>query len=110
VTRRRWGGAGQEPVAIGDSLRGVVSSLRGPEVHQGSSVLGGVFGRWAEAVGPAVAQHVQPIKLDGTRLTVEVDDPAWATQLRFFEQTMRDRLREVAGAVVETVDIRVRKR
>ena len=28
--------------------------------------MGGVFGRWSEAVGDAVANHVKPVKLDGT--------------------------------------------
>jgi predicted nucleic acid-binding Zn ribbon protein len=70
-------------------------------------VLGGVFGRWDEAVGAAVAAHVQPVRLTGTTLLVEVDDPAWATQLKFLERTLRTRLLEVAGATVEVVEVRV---
>jgi predicted nucleic acid-binding Zn ribbon protein len=99
----------RDPVPLSASLGGVVKSLRGPGAPT-AVVLGGVFGKWAEAVGAAVAEHVQPVKLDGTTLVVEVDDPAWATQLRFFESTMRERLREVAGAMVETLEIRVRRR
>ena len=71
--------------------------------------MGGVFGRWAEAVGDAVAAHVKPLKLDGTKLVVEVDDPAWATQLRFLEATLKQRLGEVAGADIETIEARVRR-
>jgi predicted nucleic acid-binding Zn ribbon protein len=66
-----------------------------------------LFGRWEEAVGAAVAAHVQPVKLDGTLLVVTVDDPAWATQLRFLEGTLRQRLLDVAGAVIETIEVRV---
>ena len=72
--------------------------------------MGGVFGRWEEAVGAAVAAHVQPVKLDGEVLVVEVDDPAWATQIRFLESTLRERLRDVAGAVVERLEVRVARR
>ena len=72
--------------------------------------MGGVFGRWEQAVGAAVAAHVQPVKLHGTTLVVEVDDPAWATQLRFLEATVRERLGLVAGATIENVEIRVRRR
>jgi predicted nucleic acid-binding Zn ribbon protein len=72
--------------------------------------MGGVFGRWEEAVGAAVATHVQPVKLDGSVLVVEVDDPAWATQIRFLEATLRERLREVAGASVERLEVRVSRR
>jgi predicted nucleic acid-binding Zn ribbon protein len=71
--------------------------------------MGGVFGRWVEAVGDVVAAHVQPVKLDGARLVVEVDDPAWATQLKFLEVDLRNRLREVTGARIEQFDVRVRR-
>jgi predicted nucleic acid-binding Zn ribbon protein len=71
--------------------------------------MGDVFGRWAEAVGDAIAGHVRPIKLDGTMLVVEVDDPAWATQLRFLEATLKQRLLEVAEVNVETIEARVRR-
>jgi predicted nucleic acid-binding Zn ribbon protein len=74
-----------------------------------ASQMGGVFGRWAEAVGDAVANHVKPVKLDGTKLVVEVDDPAWATQLRFLETTLKQRLLEVAGATIDTIEARVRR-
>ncbi len=69
--------------------------------------MGGVFGRWEEAVGAAVAAHVQPVKLDGTTLVVKVDDPAWATQLKFLEGTVKQRLLEVAGATVDKLEVRV---
>jgi predicted nucleic acid-binding Zn ribbon protein len=112
----------RDPVPIGDSLNSVVRSLRndaadsattgqtpGQPTSQPASQMGNVFGRWAEAVGAAVAAHVKPVKLDGTKLIVEVDDPAWATQLRFLEATMKQRLLEVAGASVETIEARVRR-
>ena len=60
--------------------------------------------------GDAVAAHVKPVKLDGTKLIVEVDDPAWATQLRFLETTLKQRLLEVAGATIESVEVRVKGR
>ena len=63
--------------------------------------MGGVFGRWEEAVGAALGAHVQPVKLDGTTLVVKVDDPAWATQLKFLETTLKHALLEVAGATIE---------
>ena len=100
---------------IGDSLNSVIRSLRNDSSDAvGSShtagQMGGVFGRWAEAVGDAVAAHVKPVKLDGTKLIVEVDDPAWATQLRFLEATLKQRLLEVAGATIDSVEVRVKGR
>ena len=112
----------RDPVPIGESLNSVVRSLRNESTDSASSSqaasqmasqvasqMGGVFGRWAEAVGDAVANHVTPVKLDGTKLVVEVDDPAWATQLRFLETTLKQRLLEVAGATIDTIEARVRR-
>ena len=100
----------REPVAIGETLSSLVRSLRNDASDAvSSSQMGGVFGRWVEAVGEAVAAHVKPVKLDGTRLVVEVDDPAWATQLRFLETTLKQRLLETTGAVIETLEARVRR-
>jgi len=108
------GEVADDPVPLTESLTGVVRALRddpaGSVAAPSAAAIGGVFGRWEEAVGAPVARHVQPVKLDGRRLIVEVDDPAWATQLRFLEATMRTRLREVAGAEVDSVDVRVRLR
>ena len=105
----------RDPIPIGDSLNSVIRSLRNdsPDAVSSSQManqMGGVFGRWAEAVGDAVATHVKPVKLDGTKLIVEVDDPAWATQLRFLETTLKQRLLEVAGATIESVEVRVKRR
>ncbi len=97
---------------LSESLGGVVRSLRGAGARgsapgTGAREMGGVFGRWQEAVGEAVARHVQPLRLDGARLVVEVDDPAWATQLRFLEANLRDRLLAVTGAQIDEFEIRV---
>ena len=106
-------------MSLSESLGGVVRSLRGPDANtdergaaSGASAkaIGGVFGRWTEAVGDAVARHVQPLRLDGARLVVEVDDPAWATQLKFLESNLRERLLAVTGARIDEFEIRVARR
>ena len=95
-----------ELVSLAVSLDGVVKSLKGPSRR----AVGGLFGRWDEAVGEQVAQHVRPVKLDGGVLSVEVDDPAWATQLRFLEGNLRERLLAVTGAQIDEFEIRVSRR
>lgn len=92
-----------EPVALTTSLDGVMRSLRGGDRRQ----IGGVFGRWDEAVGDVVADHVRPVRLDGSVLTVEADDPTWATEVKFLASTIIARLSEVAGVSVERLEIRV---
>ncbi len=95
-----------EPLPISTALDAVVRSLRGPS----REAVGGLFGRWVEAVGDQVAQHVKPVKLDELVLVVEVDDPAWATQVKFLTTMIIDRLQEVAGVTVERIDVRVERR
>jgi predicted nucleic acid-binding Zn ribbon protein len=101
----------RDPVPLSESLNGVVRSLRGPDADPAAAVtaMGGVFGRWNDTVGDVVARHVQPVKLDGAKLVVEVDDPAWATQLKFLEANLRERLHEATGAQIDAFEVRVRR-
>lgn len=95
-----------EPIPISSALDGVVRSLRGPS----RQAVGGVFGRWDEAVGEQVAQHVRPRKLDEGTLVVEVDDPAWATQVKFLTPMITERLMAVADVCIDRIEVRVEPR
>ena len=76
----------------------------------GTDALGTVFGRWEDTVGPGVAQHARPIALTRGTLVVAVDDPAWATQLRFLGSTILESLQTAVGpGVVEHIEVRVRR-
>jgi predicted nucleic acid-binding Zn ribbon protein len=98
--------SGDDPVPVTEALDGLLRSMRG---GSGRAEVGGVFGRWDEAVGPAVAAHVRPVRLEHGTLLVEVDDPAWATQVRYLTTDLLDRLAKVTGVVVERVEVRVRR-
>jgi len=87
--------ASPDPVPISSALDGVVRSLRGPS---------------REAVGEQVAQHVTPRKLDEGTLIVEVDDPAWATQVKFLTPMITERLIAVAGVKIDRIEVRVERR
>ena len=80
-----------DPLSLQDSIDGVVRSMQGGGRRPSgqAQAMGGVFGRWSEIVGENVAAHVQPVRLDGARLVVEVTDPAWATQIRRLSDTLR---------------------
>lgn len=83
-----------------------MKSLRGTDRIQ----IGGVFGRWDDAVGPNVASHVRPVRLDQGVLTVEADESAWATQVKFLSGTIITRLAEVAGVEIDRIEVRVGRR
>lgn len=93
-----------EPVPISASLDNIMKSLRGTDRLQ----VGGLFGRWEDAVGAGIAAHVRPIRLDQGTLLVEADESAWATQVKFLTDTIIERLFEVARVEVDRVEVRVR--
>lgn len=96
--------SGDEPLAVTEALDRVLRSLR---VGATRRSVGGLFGTWDEAVGPAVAAHVRPVRLDRATLLVEVDDPAWATHLRFLADDVCQKVSAAAGVTVERLDVRV---
>ncbi|HEX5597138.1 MAG TPA: DciA family protein [Micromonosporaceae bacterium] len=59
-----------------------------------------VFGAWERVVGPDIAQHSRPVKLEDGELTVEAESTAWATQLRLLAATL---LRRIAAEVGHNV-------
>lgn len=67
-----------------------------------------VFDRWAEVVGDSLAARTRPVKLDGNRLVLAVDEPAIATHVRFLQAELLARLAELLGpGRVTAIDLRV---
>lgn len=56
-----------------------------------------VFGAWERVVGPEVAKHSRPVKLQDGELTVEAESTAWATQLRLLSGSLLARIAAVVG-------------
>jgi predicted nucleic acid-binding Zn ribbon protein len=72
--------------------------------------VGRLFARWPEIVGPALAEHVQPIRLDEQCLVVMVEHPAWATQVRRLGDALLDRVAEVCAVPRPSrVEVRVHR-
>ena len=61
-----------------------------------------VFGAWEKVVGPDVAKHSRPVKLDAGVLTVEAESTAWATQLRLLCGNLLKRIAAEVGHNVVT--------
>jgi predicted nucleic acid-binding Zn ribbon protein len=83
----------EAPVPIGASLDRVLGYLKAPAARTVKTV----FSEWPELAGPQMAAHAQPIALRDGELVVEVDDPAWASQLRWLEPELRARLEALPG-------------
>jgi predicted nucleic acid-binding Zn ribbon protein len=97
---------GPPPEPVGATLERLVRHLGwGPRTRAV-----GVIADWERIVGPAIAAHAAAVASDGTTLVVAVDDPAWATQLRWLEADLLGRLEREAGVRFERLVIKVRGR
>lgn len=116
--RRRAARVDRGPRRLADSLDDAVIGLRPPAgmTHGAeergptppASALARLFTRWDEIVGPALAQHVRPLTLTREVLSVAVDQPAWATQVRLLAPTILERVAEVVGEVPGRLRVTVR--
>jgi predicted nucleic acid-binding Zn ribbon protein len=94
----------KEPLPLRHSLDQLARSLGNP----GARAAGKAFAQWERLVGPSLAAHARPVAVTAGRLVVEVDNPAWATQVRWLAPQLLARLAEAAGEeVAEGVDVRV---
>ncbi|HEX4489868.1 MAG TPA: DUF721 domain-containing protein [Acidimicrobiia bacterium] len=92
------------PVSLHDALVELTSELRvaGPEA------MAVVTAAWPELVGRELAPHVRLGTLRDGVLTLTVEDPAWATPLRYLESDIVATLADRLGAgVVRAVRITV---
>ena len=53
---------------------------------------------WQDAVGPRIARHSHPKRLQNNTLWVEVDSSVWMQQLHFMEEQMKEKLNQMMGS------------
>jgi predicted nucleic acid-binding Zn ribbon protein len=96
--------AGDEPVPLSDALAKVGKELGlapGDAHHT-------LDARWSEVVGNDVAAHARLVSVRDGTLTVAVDDPIWATQLRYLEPAIVTRATALLGpGIVTGMKVRV---
>jgi predicted nucleic acid-binding Zn ribbon protein len=92
------------PMSLRDALDELTSELR----VAGPDAMAAVTAAWPELVGRELAPHVRLGTLRDGVLTLTVDDPAWATPLRYLESEIVATLGERLGrGVVRGVRITV---
>ena len=87
-------GGGDQPVPVAKLVDQVLAGLGAPSVD--TIVL--VHERWAEIVGDELVAHAQPLAIEGGRLRIGVDSPAWASHFRWAEAEILARLERLLGA------------
>lgn len=99
------GDGGRPPRKVGVSLGAVTQAMGGPSARAFVELVT----RWEELVGPTLATHSRPLRLSSGTLTVAVDQPAWATEVRWFEADLRARVEAAMGpGVVERLTVTVK--
>jgi predicted nucleic acid-binding Zn ribbon protein len=94
------------PLSLQSQLTRLLTSLGSDD----AASVKGVFGAWSNLVGEAVAAHVQPVKLVDSTLIVEVDDPHWATEMRFLEASLCEKISQLTTTPVTSLAVRVKRR
>lgn len=99
--RRRWSSARddeRDPQPLGR----LVSRIAVERGWSPNLAGGTVFSRWAELVGPEVAEHAKPLALKDGELTVQASSTAWATQLRLLQRQLLVLIAKGVGPKVVT--------
>jgi predicted nucleic acid-binding Zn ribbon protein len=69
--------------------------------------VGTLVARWAEIVGPQVAEHCHPEAFDDGALTIRTDSSAWAAQIRLLAPQLQTTLDHGIGqGVVTTITVK----
>jgi predicted nucleic acid-binding Zn ribbon protein len=97
MNRRRWSGPGadraRDPQPVGDTVKAWLSSTgSGKELAKAA-----LFARWAQIVGPEIADHCAPVSLVDGELLLQAESTAWATQLRMMAGTIAKRINAEIG-------------
>jgi predicted nucleic acid-binding Zn ribbon protein len=108
VTRRRGDGDNDrdDPRPLRDALSEVAADLGLAE----PDAFGTLVANWPDLVGDELAAHCQPQSVRDGILRVSVDSAPRATQLRYLESNVVDRVSALVGAgVVRAVQVRVER-
>ena len=74
-----------------------------------SDTMAVVFTRWAEVAGPAIEEHVRPLRMDGSTLLVAADHPAWASRTRMESGAMLERAKALGETLVGRIEVVVQR-
>ena len=83
----------RDPSLLGDGLDELMQRLSGASL----SAVEAVMDAWPEIVGAEIAAASSPAKIDAGCLTIRTTDAIWASELRWLETTIVERIAALAG-------------
>jgi predicted nucleic acid-binding Zn ribbon protein len=96
---RGYSGAGPDP-RDPQPMSALIARLVKVRGWQAPAAQARIFGSWPQIVGPDIADHCRPVKLDDGELTLEAESTAWAMQLRGLAGRLVGRISEEIGSGV----------
>ena len=93
----------RDPLHVSESLGQVTRRLGGAN----PAVVATLFSRWEVLVGHEIAAHCRPVSVRRGVLDLLVDQPAWASQIRFMAGEILAALTDSTGTS-EVTEIRVK--
>lgn len=101
-----WSGAGadrRDPAPLADAVGELVSDRNWARTLNEA----GLLPRWEQIVGPEIAGHCKPDRLEAGELHLVAESTAWATQLRLLASQLLKRIAaEVGPDVVTRISVR----
>jgi predicted nucleic acid-binding Zn ribbon protein len=101
-----WSGAGpdsRDPAGLGDAVHELIRDRDWTK----TLIAAGLLPRWEQIVGPNIAAHCRPERLEAGELTCVAESTAWATQLRLMTPQVLARIAaEVGPDVVARLRVR----
>jgi len=95
--------SGSDPTLVGSALTDFLAQQGWEE----NASLAGLAERWAQVVGPEVAEHVQIESWNDGELVLRADSTAWATQVRLLTGSLLDQVRASVGpGIVDKVQVK----
>jgi predicted nucleic acid-binding Zn ribbon protein len=96
-----WSGAGpdgRDPAALGDAVQDLVRDRDWTR----TLIAAGLLPRWEQIVGPNIAAHCRPERLEAGELSCVAESTSWATQLRLMSAQVLARIAAEVGPDVVT--------
>jgi predicted nucleic acid-binding Zn ribbon protein len=93
----------EEPRLVGEAIDRLLGHLGAPPAR----VVSALETVWPEAAGPGLASCSRPVELRDGTLVVACTEPAWASQLRWMEAELCQRLSaRLDGVAVRAIRVR----
>ena len=101
AAEQSWSGAGpdsRDPALIGSAVDDLVRDRQWEKTLRSA----GILSRWDRIVGPEIAAHCRPVRLEAGRLSCVAESTAWATQIRMLSSSLLERIVTELGPGVVT--------